>query len=225
MAILTCTRGRKQAKPTVGQKSQIMTPNRPQLAGLLYSAPLPTRSRLAPGSVSAATATRRRDGDRTLWIMQNQATNHSLAIRSWKTNRDRALPIIAIYCYWALIGAIIFQEVAVPDYALNDHYESFTRKQLESGRYNNASEVVRAGLRMLEDFEAERERWLREEVPARLTELRQDPAKLRASLSRQFFRGSRRVITRSRRKPNRQWSTALSSTPRRKLNSTSSMTT
>ncbi|MER9745648.1 hypothetical protein NKJ24_31705 [Mesorhizobium sp. M0187] len=30
---------------------------------------------------------------------------------------------------------------------------------------------------MLEDFEAERERWLREEVPARLPELRQDPAK------------------------------------------------
>ncbi|MER9528180.1 type II toxin-antitoxin system ParD family antitoxin [Mesorhizobium sp. M0292] len=42
---------------------------------------------------------------------------------------------------------------------------------------NSASEIVRAGLRMLEDFEAERERWLREEVPARLTELRQDPAK------------------------------------------------
>jgi antitoxin ParD1/3/4 len=70
-----------------------------------------------------------------------------------------------------------FQEVAVPNYALNDHYESFIRKQLESGRYNNASEVVRAGLRMLEDFEAEREKWLREEIPARLTELRQDPAK------------------------------------------------
>lgn len=64
----------------------------------------------------------------------------------------------------------------MPNYALSDHYESFIyesfiRKQLESGRYNNASEVVRAGLRMLEDFEAERERWLREEIPARLTEL------------------------------------------------------
>ena len=65
----------------------------------------------------------------------------------------------------------------MPNYALNDHYESFIRKQLESGRYNNASEVVRAGLRMLEDFEAERERWLSEEIPARLTELQQDPAK------------------------------------------------
>lgn len=65
----------------------------------------------------------------------------------------------------------------MPNYALNDHYESFIRKQLESGRYNNASEVVRAGLRMLEDFEAEREKWLREDIPARLAELRRDPTK------------------------------------------------
>lgn len=65
----------------------------------------------------------------------------------------------------------------MPNYALSDHYENFIRKQLESGRYNNASEVVRAGLRMLEDYEAQRESWIREEIPARLTELRQDPAK------------------------------------------------
>ena len=65
----------------------------------------------------------------------------------------------------------------MPNFALNEHYERFIRKQLESGRYSNASEVVRAGLRMLEDFEAERERWLREEIPGRLTDLQQDPAK------------------------------------------------
>ena len=65
----------------------------------------------------------------------------------------------------------------MPNYALNDHYESFIRKQLESGRYNNASEVVRAGLRMLEDFEAERENWLREEIPGRLAKLQRNPAK------------------------------------------------
>ncbi|RWM88696.1 MAG: type II toxin-antitoxin system ParD family antitoxin [Mesorhizobium sp.] len=65
----------------------------------------------------------------------------------------------------------------MPNYALNDHYENFIRKQLESGRYNNASEVVRAGLRMLEDFEAEREKWLREEIPSRLAELQQDRTK------------------------------------------------
>lgn len=59
--------------------------------------------------------------------------------------------------------------------ALNEHYERFIRKQLESGRYNNASEVVRAGLRMLEDFEEARENWLRNEIPNRLAELQENP--------------------------------------------------
>ncbi|MDX8491477.1 type II toxin-antitoxin system ParD family antitoxin [Mesorhizobium sp. VK22B] len=54
---------------------------------------------------------------------------------------------------------------------------NFIRKQVESGRCKNASEVVHAGLRMLEDFEAEREKWLRSEIPSRLAELRQNPAR------------------------------------------------
>ncbi|KQY23974.1 type II toxin-antitoxin system ParD family antitoxin [Rhizobium sp. Root482] len=62
-------------------------------------------------------------------------------------------------------------------FALNEHYEEIIRKQLESGRFNNASEVVRAGLRMLEDFEAARERWLREDIPSRLEDIRQNPEK------------------------------------------------
>ncbi|PBB87518.1 MULTISPECIES: type II toxin-antitoxin system ParD family antitoxin [unclassified Mesorhizobium] len=65
----------------------------------------------------------------------------------------------------------------MPNYALTAHYENFIRRQVESGRYNNASEVVRAGLRMLEDFEAEREKWLHREIPSRLADLRHDPAK------------------------------------------------
>lgn len=41
--------------------------------------------------------------------------------------------------------------------ALGNHFEEFVKKQLESGRFNNVSEVVRAGLRLLEDEEKLRE--------------------------------------------------------------------
>lgn len=64
----------------------------------------------------------------------------------------------------------------MPNVALGDHYEEFVQKQLESGRYNNASEVVRAGLRLLEDFEVARERWLNEEIPGRFDDLIKDPS-------------------------------------------------
>jgi antitoxin ParD1/3/4 len=39
-------------------------------------------------------------------------------------------------------------------YSLGDHYEKFISNQVAQGRFNNGSEVVRAGLRMLEDYEA-----------------------------------------------------------------------
>lgn len=41
--------------------------------------------------------------------------------------------------------------------ALGSHFEEFIKKQLESGRFNNASEVVRAALRLLEDEQKLRE--------------------------------------------------------------------
>ena len=37
--------------------------------------------------------------------------------------------------------------------ALGPHFEEFVKAQLRSGRYNDVSEVVREGLRMLEDQE------------------------------------------------------------------------
>lgn len=49
--------------------------------------------------------------------------------------------------------------------ALSPHFEAFIQAQVKSGRYNNASEVVRAGLRMLEDQHA-RARLEQEELRA-----------------------------------------------------------
>ena len=37
--------------------------------------------------------------------------------------------------------------------ALGPHFEDFIQVSIQSGRYNNASEVVRSGLRLLEDQE------------------------------------------------------------------------
>jgi len=39
--------------------------------------------------------------------------------------------------------------------ALSKYYDDFVREQIESGRYGNASEVVRAGLRALQQQEQE----------------------------------------------------------------------
>ncbi len=41
--------------------------------------------------------------------------------------------------------------------ALGSHFEEFIRDQIRMGRFNNVSEVVRAGLRLLEESEQRRQ--------------------------------------------------------------------
>jgi len=38
--------------------------------------------------------------------------------------------------------------------ALGDHFENFVDKKVSTGRFKNASEVIRAGLRLLEEEES-----------------------------------------------------------------------
>lgn len=58
-------------------------------------------------------------------------------------------------------------------FSLGEHFESFVRRQVRSGRFASASEVVREGLRLMEEREAERE--------ARLEALRTEIARGRDS--------------------------------------------
>ena len=42
----------------------------------------------------------------------------------------------------------------VTSFSLGDHFTSFVESQVNEGRYNNASDVMRAALRLLEEREA-----------------------------------------------------------------------
>ena len=85
-------------------------------------------------------------------------------------------------------------------YSLGTHFEDFVRRQVRSGRFASASEVVREGLRLVEEREAERE--------ARLEALRSEIARGRESgegipADKVFARARAKidVVARDRRRP------------------------
>lgn len=82
--------------------------------------------------------------------------------------------------------------------ALSSHFETFIRRQVDSGRFNNVSEVVRAGLRLLEKREAEqaaRLRALREAIAMGLVSGPDIPPRMRCliDLSRSIAPGLKRL--------------------------------
>jgi len=59
------------------------------------------------------------------------------------------------------------QSIMPSSYVIGDHFEGFIKQQIQQGRYASASEVIRDGLRVLEDQEKFRDmklKWLRSEV-------------------------------------------------------------
>jgi antitoxin ParD1/3/4 len=62
----------------------------------------------------------------------------------------------------------------MPSIHLGEHFERFIRERIAQGRYQNVSEVVRAGLRLLEERELGLEEGVRD-LKARINEAWDDP--------------------------------------------------
>ncbi len=60
-------------------------------------------------------------------------------------------------------------------FSLPEEHAKFIDAQVASGAYASASEVVRAGLRALQERDAAVERWLREEAAPAYDAMKRDP--------------------------------------------------
>lgn len=61
---------------------------------------------------------------------------------------------------------------------LDDNDRERIERQLASGRFSEASAVVRAGLKLIDELDGARDRWLDVEVPARFADAKQNPDRL-----------------------------------------------
>ncbi len=66
-------------------------------------------------------------------------------------------------------------------FSLPAEQAAFIDAQVKTGSFASASEVVRAGLRALQERDAAIERWLREEVVATYDEMKAHPERLMSS--------------------------------------------
>ena len=65
-------------------------------------------------------------------------------------------------------------ECVMANVNLGERFETFIQDQIREGRYQNVSEVVRAGLRLLEDQETQRKQHL-ERIKAEINAAYEDP--------------------------------------------------
>jgi len=74
---------------------------------------------------------------------------------------DQALGRLPCHSFHTIIGYILvfwrFEMAKNTSMTLGEHFDVFIAHQIESGRYSSASEVIRAGLRALEDNESKLE--------------------------------------------------------------------
>jgi antitoxin ParD1/3/4 len=66
-------------------------------------------------------------------------------------------------------------------FSLPKEQDAYIERMVKSGAYASASEVVRAGLRSLQERDESVERWLREEVASSYDALKADPSRAKAA--------------------------------------------